>query len=47
MSAGVGSVFRRGKVWWISYYYRGERYRESSKSKRKKDRDSFTQTKAR
>ncbi len=27
---GVGRVFRRGSVWWIAYYHRGEEYRESS-----------------
>ncbi len=29
---GFGSVFCRGKVWWIKYYYRGGARRESSHS---------------
>ena len=33
----TGSIYRRGNVWWISYYWRGERYRESSGSRRKQD----------
>jgi integrase len=26
---GTGSVYQRGSKWWISYYHRGERYREA------------------
>jgi integrase len=29
---GQGLVYRRGAVWWLQYYVRGERYRESSES---------------
>ena len=29
---GMGSVYRRGDVWWISYSYQGEKRRESSGS---------------
>jgi hypothetical protein len=29
---GLGRTFRRGSVWWISYYHRGKEYRESSQS---------------
>ena len=30
---GLGRIYRRGKVWWIQYWYRGKLYRESSESK--------------
>ena len=29
---GLGRTFRRGSVWWISYYHGGKEYRESSQS---------------
>lgn len=29
---GLGRVFRRGAIFWVSYYYRGREYRESSRS---------------
>ena len=29
---GLGTVFKRGSVWWIVYYHRGHRHRESSHS---------------
>ncbi|MDH3444438.1 MAG: site-specific integrase, partial [Deltaproteobacteria bacterium] len=29
---GLGRVFKRGAVWWIAYYHRGEEHRESSES---------------
>ena len=35
--SGTGSLFRRGNTWWDSYYYRGERFRESARSPLKKD----------
>jgi len=28
----MGSVYKRGKYWWVSYTWRGKRYYESSKS---------------
>jgi integrase len=31
---GLGRVFKRGSVWWVSYYHRGNEYRESSSSER-------------
>ena len=34
---GVGTVYRRGNVWWIKYSFRGKRVRESSKSPREGD----------
>jgi integrase len=35
MADGTGSVYQRGKVWWLYYGHRGERYRESSGSRKK------------
>ena len=29
---GLGRIFKRGSVYWISYYHRGNEYRESSES---------------
>jgi integrase len=34
---GTGSLFRRGRFWWIKYHRNGEQYRESSKSEYKQD----------
>ena len=34
---GFGSVFCRGKIWWIKYYYRGAAKRESSHSLKEQD----------
>ncbi len=31
---GLGRVYRRGKNWWIQYYFRGRLYRESSGSEK-------------
>jgi integrase len=31
----MGSLYRRGKVWWIKYYRNGKSYRESSKTTKK------------
>ena len=33
---GLGRVYRRGKTWWIEYWYRGRRFRESSKDRSEK-----------
>jgi integrase len=33
MPYGSGSVYKRGRIWWISYMLRGEQVNESSKSK--------------
>jgi len=33
---GAGRLFRRGEIWWIDYHYRGKRYRESTRSTKKK-----------
>ena len=29
---GMGRTFKRGSVYWVAYYHRGEEYRESSGS---------------
>ena len=34
---GRGHIFRRGATWWVQYFHHGERFRESSRSYRKKD----------
>ncbi|MCF8078946.1 MAG: site-specific integrase [Desulfobacterales bacterium] len=31
----MGSIYKRGNVWWIKYYRNGKNYRESSKSTKK------------
>lgn len=33
---GDGRVFRRGTVWWVSFYIKGREYRKSSYSRKKK-----------
>ncbi len=33
----MGSVYRRGRLWWVKYYRNGTAFRESSKSRRKSD----------
>src|SRR5437899_2913511 len=34
---GMGSIYRRGRFWWIGYWRNGEPFYESSKSERKDD----------
>lgn len=34
---GLGTLFQRGSTWWVQYYYRGQRYRESSESTNEQD----------
>ncbi|HWO43341.1 MAG TPA: hypothetical protein VNO43_16210 [Candidatus Eisenbacteria bacterium] len=34
---GTGRIFTRGSVFWISYYFRGHEYRESSHSTNEND----------
>jgi hypothetical protein len=29
---GLGRIFKRGDIWWVSYHHRGKEYRESSRS---------------
>jgi integrase len=31
----MGSIYKRGKIWWIKYYRNGKHYRESSRSTKK------------
>lgn len=31
----MGSIYKRGNIWWIQYYRNGKPYQESSKSKKK------------
>ena len=31
----MGSLYKRGEVWWVKYHYKGKTYRESSRSKKK------------
>ena len=30
---GLGTTFKRGEIWWVQYWRRGERFRESTGSK--------------
>ncbi|MFN7971342.1 MAG: tyrosine-type recombinase/integrase [Acidobacteriota bacterium] len=34
---GLGSIFRRGRIWWVQVYHRNKRYRESSHSTERGD----------
>ena len=34
---GDGRVFQRGQIWWVAYYQDGREYRESSKSRERKE----------
>ncbi len=34
---GMGSVYQRGRLWWIAYWWRGEKIRESSRSSKRTD----------
>lgn len=36
-SRGMGSIFIRGQTWWISFYIRGKRHKESSESTNRAD----------
>jgi hypothetical protein len=33
----MGSIYKRGKTYWIQYYRNGKPYRESTKSKKEAD----------
>lgn len=33
----MGSLYKRGNIWWVKYYQEGKPYRESSESTRKRD----------
>ena len=34
---GNGRIFKRGEIWWVAYYHEGREYRESSKSRERKE----------
>lgn len=34
---GLGSVYQRGRIWWIAYWWRGKKTRESCRSSKKSD----------
>jgi hypothetical protein len=36
-----GTVYRRGDIWWYSFYHKGKKYRQSSKSNRKRDAEKL------
>jgi integrase len=36
-SRGMGSIFVRGQTWWVSYYVRGQRHKESAESTNRAD----------
>jgi hypothetical protein len=38
---GQGSVYRRGKCWWLHYHVDGRRYRESAETTRKERADAI------
>ena len=38
---GQGSVFKRGRVYWIKYHVHGQAFRESSKSTEKRDAEAL------
>ena len=43
---GLGRVFQKdgGRIWWIQYSFRGQRYRESSRSTQKGDAINLLRT---
>lgn len=38
---GMGTVYPRGRRWWIEFYYRGRLIRESSRSTKREDAERF------
>jgi hypothetical protein len=34
---GQGLIYRRGAIWWVQYYVRGQRFRETSGSSNRSD----------
>jgi integrase len=36
-----GAVYRRGRIWWVRYYWKGKLHAESSRSQDKKDAETF------
>ena len=41
MPYGSGSIYQRGRIWWISYMVRGSQVNESSKSAVRKDAEKL------
>ena len=37
----MGSVYQRGRIWWVKYYQDGKPYRESSGSAKKREADQL------
>ena len=37
----MGSVYQRGRIWWVKYYQDGKPYRESSSSAKRKEADQL------
>jgi len=37
VSDGTGRIYKRGNIWWIDFSLRGQRHRESSEIRKKKD----------
>jgi hypothetical protein len=33
----MGSIYRRGRLWWVKYYRNGKSFRESSRSSKRSD----------
>jgi integrase len=38
---GSGQIFQRGKTWWVAYYHRGQKVRESSGSEERKEAEKL------
>ena len=37
----MGSVYQRGRIWWVKYYQDGKPYRESSSSSKKHEAEQL------
>ena len=40
----MGSIYKRGEVYWVKYYRNGKPYRESTKSKKEADAKRLLKT---
>jgi integrase len=45
LKKGLGSIYKRGDVWWISYYKNSKQFRESAKSTKETDALNFLKQK--
>ena len=36
-----GNVYKRGNIWWISFYYQGKKLRQSAKTKKKREAETL------